>query len=77
LKNHGLGAQRAVLRGAERQHIDARAPRRIGRRATEKIERVREARTIHMELEIVLMRDARDGGNLVETVASAGFGRLR
>ena len=43
-----FGAERAVLGGAEREHIDAALPGRFGGRTTQVRQGIGEARAIHM-----------------------------
>jgi hypothetical protein len=61
---------------AQRQHVDARAPADLRRRAAEAGHGVGETRAIHMNLQSVLVRELRDFGDLRRLVDAAGLGRL-
>ena len=75
-EDHDLRAHRAVLGGAEAEHIDAGLPRQFGRRAIDVGEGVGETRAIHVELEALAMRRGRDRCYFLGSIGSAAFGRL-
>ena len=75
-EDHGLGRHRAVLGGAEAQHVDARLPRQLGRRAADEGQRIGEARAVHVQLQPMAMRRGGDGGDLLGRIDGAALGRL-
>ena len=75
-EHHRLGGERSVLRGAEGQHIDARAPGDVRGMAAEEGDRVREARAVHVHLEPALMGDCAELGEWLATVTRAELGGL-
>ena len=76
-EHHHLRGHRAVLGGAEAQHVDAGLPRQLGRRAADEGQRIGEARAVHMQLEPVAVRRRGDRGDLVGRVDGAALRRLR
>ena len=70
-KDHGLRAQRTVLRGPERENVDAALPGRLRRRAAEARQCVRESRAVHVHVEPVPFGRRRECRQLLETVHRA------
>src|SRR5450759_3218947 len=56
-KYHCLAGKRAVLRGAERQYVDACLPAHFGRRAMQGNKRIGETGAFHVDNEPGVMRD--------------------
>ena len=75
-QDHRLRRQRAVLGGAEAQHIDARAPGEIGGRTAQPRDRVGEARAVHMHRNPRRMRHLRQPRHLLDGVGGARLGGL-
>ena len=67
----------AVLGRSERHDVNARAPSRLGWAAAEPCQRIRKARSIHMDLEAAPLGHLGDRTDLVERVDSAEIRRLR
>ncbi len=77
LEQHdGLGAQHAVLGGAERQRRDACLPGHFRGRAAQADQRIGEARAIHVQGQPGIAADGADGLDLVQRVDAAGLGGL-
>ena len=75
-EDHGLGRHHAVLGGAEAQHVDARLPRQLGRRAADIGHGVGEARAVHVQFQPMAMRRGGDRRDLLGRIDGAAFGRL-
>ena len=74
--HHGLGAHRAVLGRAEREHVDAAPPGEVGRAAAERGDGIGETRAVHVHAQAVLAGDADQLVQLIRPVDGAPFGRL-
>ena len=74
--DYRLGPHRAVLRGAERKDVHARAPRHLGSAASQRHQGVGKSRTVHMEADTGIARAGADGGDLLEGIHRAVFARL-
>jgi hypothetical protein len=67
-EDDGLGSERPVLGGAEGEHVDARLPGHLGRRAAERSDRVGESRTVHVHAQPGIVRDATDRFEIVRVL---------
>jgi len=76
-KDHRFRAQRAVLRGAERENVNAALPGCLRRRAAEARQRIREPRAVHVHVEPVPSRRRRECRKFLETVNRAELRGLR
>ncbi len=72
-----LGAERTVLGGAERQHVDAGFPGRRRGRYAEMAERIRETRAVHVDRQAMFTRHRRDLVQLRQCINRTPLGRLR
>ena len=75
-EDHRLGRHRAVLGAAQAEGIDTRPPGQIGRRTAQGGHRIREPRPVHVDRQARLMRDARQGRDLLRRIDGAPFGRI-
>ena len=76
-KNTTASAARAPsLVSAEREHVDAGPPGRLGRRAAEVGDGVGDARAVHVQAQAVRAGNVRQGRDLGRPIDGAAFGRL-
>ena len=75
-EDHRLHAERAVLGGAEREHIHARLPGELGRRAAQAHQRVGETGAVHVHAQAPRARSSASAAPR-PGVDRAEFGRLR
>lgn len=75
-EHHRLTDGQTVLGPAEAQHVDARAPRDLGRMHVERGNRVREPRAVHVHFQMTPFGDRRDRAHLLDGIDRAYFRRL-
>ena len=76
-EHHGLGTERAVFGGTQREHIDAALPGCLGRRAAQVHQGIGKSRPVHVHGQLEFLRGCADGGYFRTGVNRAPLRGLR
>jgi hypothetical protein len=75
-EHHGFRCQRAVLGGAEGEHVDAGAPGDVARVAVKERHRVGKARAVHLHRQAAPVRERAQRADVIGAVHGAHLGHL-